>query len=268
MTETINQKSSINKEQIVWLASNLFEEAVSANSYFRVLQQFKKNAKEHNEELKLSPAFYNTIYQALKEVLFLTLSRIYDNDSKSLGIDKLLNWTRKPVLSDLHHEVKKTFEENKNVFIHNLTPAEEVFFPEESKEIQELRNLFKLHNIPVTMKMTGSAINKLYRRRLTTLRASSAEALRNRRNQMIAHNDAETNFKWDELCESFPLSECEIKDLIDFAIDCSQFYVGIYTGVHKHPEFLNINDWDTTLWYVQIGRKYLESCDDITLLND
>lgn len=246
------------KDEIVHIAENLFEEAVSAKSYLQIIEQFRENVDKYNEEMNYSPAFYNVIYNSLLESLFLKLFKLYDRDAKSLTIHSLFNEMKKIEENELDDYVLRKYIENGNKFAHPLNLEEEVYFPKEVNQVKNLCNNAGIQYTHTTVYITLQDIVILYAKRFRPLRKKAVENLVQRRNKIGAHYDFETNFNYKKINEEFPLSDNEIDKLVEFAIEFLQFCVEILTGVHKVPEYLNINDWRLTLNLVRDGMEYRE----------
>ena len=60
----------MDKQDLIRMAEELHRGAFDANAYFLILQQYQKNLHDYEEEMKISQAFYHTIYDALiKDIL-------------------------------------------------------------------------------------------------------------------------------------------------------------------------------------------------------
>lgn len=55
----------MDKETLIKIAEELHHGAFDANADYLILQQYRKNQREYAEEMKMSPAFYQTIHGAL-----------------------------------------------------------------------------------------------------------------------------------------------------------------------------------------------------------
>ena len=56
----------MDKETLIKIAEELHHGAFDANADYLILQQYRKNQREYAEEMKMSPAFYQTIHGALR----------------------------------------------------------------------------------------------------------------------------------------------------------------------------------------------------------
>ena len=94
------------KEEILHLANKLFDEAVAAKSYWLILQQFEKNTTDYHDEVNCSPAFYNIVFQALSQSLFMNLSKLYDWNKNSLTLRTLLAEAQNITVEDFESGVR------------------------------------------------------------------------------------------------------------------------------------------------------------------
>ena len=84
------------------------------------------------------------------------------------------------------------------------------------------------------------------------------ENIRKQRNTIYAHNDEERIKDIDSITKKYPISYPDIKELIDFALDCTGLIIGSLTDVCKATHYSNIDDWEGTLMLVRMGLKYQE----------
>ena len=83
---------SLDKEQLIKFAEELYQEAFAANAYFLIMQQYREMQKEYLAEMRLSPAFYSVIYEALQKACFIELAKLYDRTKGAYSIGTLLNF--------------------------------------------------------------------------------------------------------------------------------------------------------------------------------
>lgn len=243
------------KDEIVYLANNIYEEALRANTYWELLKQYHTNVDKYNDEMNYSPAFYNVIYTALVEGLFLNLSKIYDTHENSLTIKTLLGNLETITINDLDKDVKAKYDLCNQKFQHRLVLNEECFFKEkvsEQKQICELLNIEYTHTI---VELNLKQLHELYVKRFNSL-----NRIRNKlivqRNKIYVHNDRNTNFNFEDIYRNQPINHEETGNLIDFALDFSRYCIESLTGISKPETYVNMNDWEATLMLVSIGHKY------------
>ena len=250
----------MSKDELQHLADNLFSQAVEANSYRCVLKQYGKNVKAYKEEMECSSAFYSIIYRALANSLILLLTRMYDQNGKSLTIHNLLNGMRAMTEDDLAPSVRESYDLCDGTFRHQLKPVEESLYEKAVLEQRELCDALGCEYRCTTIQISLTEYVKLYQSRFKQLRKQPAyHNLAEQRNRIIAHNDAATNFDSRKVFTGFPVSNEDVELLLDFAIDCTQFVKCMLTGVHTEPDYVNINDWESSLNLVHIGNQYKEA---------
>lgn len=62
----------------------------------------------------------------------------------------------------------------------------------------------------------------------------------------------------NSILDNNPISYPDIKELIDFALDCTGLILETLTDEYSATEYANIDDWDNTLALAQLGLKYQE----------
>ena len=48
----------MDKEKLIKLAEDLYQSAFDANAYYAIMMQYREMSKKYNNEMNLSPAFY------------------------------------------------------------------------------------------------------------------------------------------------------------------------------------------------------------------
>ena len=124
----------MDKETLIKIAEELHHGAFDANAYYLILQQYRKNQREYAEEMKMSPAFYQTIHGALMKACFMEIAKLYDSSNGVVSIGTLL--AKCAENQDLFPEYRETMtvEHDGTAFSyqipyqHQLKPQEERFF--------------------------------------------------------------------------------------------------------------------------------------------
>ena len=248
----------MDKKELIHLATNIYEEALMANSYWDIVNQYHSNISNYNDEMNYSPAFYHVIYQALVEGIFINLAKIYDAHGNALTIGTLLEEMKKISVDDFHESVVKHYKLCGNRFQHRLKQDEECFFKKEVSEQHSTCNVLKIDYIHTTVALTFDEIIDLYVKKLSSIKPS-IENLRIQRNKIYAHNDRQTNFDFKSIYEKNPINKKDADVLIDLALDISCLCVEILTGVSKARSYTNIDDWEASLKMIQIGEQYQDA---------
>lgn len=254
----------MDKEQLIKLAEELYQEAFDANAYFFIMQQYGKMKKEYLPEMSLSSAFYSVVYEALQKACFIELAKLYDRTNGAYSIGTMLNCCKENLsFFSKYRDTVEIKDDGKRYtfsvpYQHSLKPAEECFFKE---EVHAQRNIYKIFDIssantaPVTVDLTFSQFLELYQKRYSSL-SKKRENMSEQRNKIYAHNDKKGIFNQEEVLEKNPLFYTDMQMLIEFALDTTGLIVGALTGVCKAKSYANINDWEGTLMLVRLGLKY------------
>lgn len=178
----------MNKDEILHLASNLYEEAFSANSYWSVIKQYHKNIRDNYDQMNCSPAFYQVIYQSLVEALFMTLAKLFDSDTCSNTIKTLLTEIKQIQESDFNEYVRQNYDFNNGKFQHEITQYEECFFKKQIFEQKEICNSVGIEYRSTLIDVSFEDYCELYTKRFHGLNKVKLN-LGWQRNKIYAHND-------------------------------------------------------------------------------
>lgn len=250
----------MDKQEILSLCNNLYEEAFDAKAARKILQQFRENVSNYREEFNCSPAFYGVVHQTLVQNMLMLLSKLYDWNRNSLTLRTALAETENINISDLDDHVSEMYSFNHHRFQHQLRPVEEPFYQKQVEDQKKLLEIFGYEYTHTTVDFELSEMHDLFQKRFQDLQDRDIISnLINRRNTIYAHNDRKTNFDFDKVSDDYPLTMGDIDLLIDFAMDFLVFYIEILSGTYKAVEYINIDDWANTLQMVRIGMKYEEA---------
>ena len=197
---------------------------------------------------------------------FMEIAKLYDSSNGVVSIGTLL--AKCAENQDLFPEYRETMTvEHEGTtysyqipYQHQLKPQEELFFKE---HVEMSRHLFAIfdapdaENIPVQVDLTFPEFLALYQKRFCALR-KKRENIRMQRNKLYAHNDEQRILSDEVLTDRHPISYPDIKEMIDFALDCTGLILGILTDVNHATQYSNIDDWDCTLMLTRLGLKYQE----------
>lgn len=256
-------KMNEDKEQLISFAEKLYKEAFDANAYYLILQQYQKNQHDYPEEMKISPVFYHSVYEALIKACFMEIAKLFDASNDAVSIGTLL--TRCTEHQDFFPEYRETMnvEYGGRTFSypipyqHRLKPQEECFFKEQVEREREIFAEFDISNAAkaaIQVDLTFPEFLNLYQKRFNALNKKK-EKVRIQRNKMYAHNDEQyilSGGKQTNCCISFE----DMHEMIDFALDCSGLILGTLTDADHAKKYANIDDWEKTLMLTRIGMKY------------
>lgn len=256
----------MDKETLIQYARELHQEAFDANQYFLLMQQYGQYRKEYLAEMKLSPAFYGVVYGALQKACFMEIAKLYDKSSGVITIGSLLKSCQENTFLFPKYRDTITIQDGGKTYSfpvpyqHHLKPEEEKFFKE---QVESQRAIFKAFDIPdpestaVTIELTFPEFLELYQKRFCSL-SKKQERIREQRNKIYAHNDGEVIKDINSVFKKNPITYQDFRELIDFALDCTGLIFGILTGENTARQYANIDDWENTLWFAQLGLKYQE----------
>ena len=76
------------KEKLIKLAEDLYQSAFDANAYYAIMMQYREMSKKYNDEMNLSPAFYQVVYGALQKACFMEIAKLYDKTKDVVDVYK------------------------------------------------------------------------------------------------------------------------------------------------------------------------------------
>lgn len=252
------------KDTLVKYAKELYQEAFDANSYFLIIQQYGKLQKCYQEEMEVSQAFYSIACEALQKACFMEIAKLYDKSQGTITIGSLLKKCQENISFFPEYRDKLTVKDEDKVYTidipyqHHLKPAEEKYFQD---EVESQRAIFKAfdfpesESIPVSIDLTFPQFLALYQKRFCSL-SKKQECIREQRNKIYAHNDEHSIYDVDAIINKNLITYGDIRELIDFALDCTGLILGTLTGIYHARQYKNIDDWEQTLILVQHGLRY------------
>lgn len=250
------------KEKLIYLVEQFYQEALSANSYYSILQQYAEYQKKHLTEMQVSPAFYTITHNALVEALFMNLAKIYDLQKDAINIRQLLEKCENNIGFFPEYEITIPIDGEERIETvldqHTVKQNEEWYFKEEVEKQNKFAEALGLQGTPVVVKLTIEQYFDFYYKKFCSLNPK-IENLRVQRNKIYAHNDRESIFDIDTVIKKNPLNMVDIQVLIEYALEVSRFLLGRLTRILKPDKYGNIDDWGNTLRLVQIGEKYRDT---------
>lgn len=252
------------KERLIKLAEDLYQEAFDANAYFLIMKQYRELSNKYKAEMNLSPAFYQVVYGALQKACFMEIAKLYDKSKDAVSLGSLLQDCQDNMALFPEYRDTVTIKDDGKEYSfqvpyqYHLKPSEECFF---KKEVESQRELFRIFEnsdsgeIPVSIDLTFPEFLDLYQKRFCSL-SKKQENIRVQRNKMYAHNDESVILNEEKIWEKNPVTYPDIQELIDFALDCTRLILGTLTDVCRAETYANIDDWEGTLMLAQLGLKY------------
>ena len=256
----------MDKEKLIKIAEELYQGAFDAKAYYLIMQQYRKNQRDYAEEMKVSPAFYHTVYDALMKACFMEIAKLYDSSNGVVSIGTLLAKCEEN--QDIFPKYRETLTVDHDgttfsypiPYQHQLKPQEECFFKDRVEADRKLFAAFDIpdaDNVPVRVDLTFPEFLELYQKRFNGL-SKKRDNIRIQRNKLYAHNDEQRIVNSENLPERYPISYPDVQEMIDFALDCTGLIIGILTDVNRAKQYSNMDDWEGTLMLTRLGLKYQE----------
>lgn len=252
----------MNKEEIIKLANDFWQESFEANLYYSIIKQYGENYKKYYYEIRCSSAFYSITHKALQEALFMKLSKLYDKSDRAINIKYLLKECKDNIILFPECRVIEEIDIDgvkriiKHSFQHQIKPNEECYFKEEVESQKQIQKLIGLdETIPIIIDITAQGYIDLYEKKYHALSPKISNLI-TQRNKIYAHHDKEVCFNIENVISKNPIHYNDIKELIEYALDVSRFVIGFLDDINKPEQCVNINDWEGTLRLVQVGNKY------------
>ena len=252
------------KDDIIKIAEELYKRALDANSYYAIIMQYSKLKKNYEEEMQLSPAFFNVTYSALQKACFMELAKLFEASTDVVSIQGLLKCCNenKMYFSEYREEKNEKIGDEEWIekipYQHCLQPSEECLFKEkvaEQREIAKILGISDVEHITIKADMTFSEKIDFYCKCISSYK-KKIDSIRIQRNKFYAHNDKICLLSNKSVWEENPVAYEDIKILIDFALECTIFILELLTDIVHTTEYTNIDDLEGTLMLVKKGLKY------------
>lgn len=249
----------MDKNKILELARNLYEQALETNACYSIIKQYHENSINYNREMNSSPAFYCLLYLSLQKNILMNIAKLYEHGKDSITIGYLLKECKTNY--EIFPEKKSEFQDCGNIidipYVHIVKPDEECYFKSDERKKKQME-LYKEVGIPVEIELTIQEYIEFYQKKYCGIRPI-IENVRTQRNKIYAHNDKISAFNIDEVLAKNPVSYGDIDKLIQFALDVTIFIIESLSDIVEPRNYLNIDDWESTLQLVKIGIKYDEA---------
>lgn len=140
------------KDEILKMTEELYQEAFDANSYYLIMKQYGSNYKEYESASRLSPAFYQIVFNALQNACFMELAKLYEKSNDVFSIGSLVKECENNLsLFPEYRAIEEyEFDGQKYTFQipyqHELRKEEECFF---KNQVKSQREILKLLDVPL-----------------------------------------------------------------------------------------------------------------------
>lgn len=244
----------MNKDELLLLVENLYEETFEANSYWKILQLINESQEKYNDEVNVSPSFYHICYSALLRALLMTLAKLYDEDGISLrNILTAIN------PSNMEKNVFDILSANK--INHQVSCFDTWQFKKEVETHILFKKTYKLKHVqeyPI-VELDYNDYYEYLKKQFDSC-SKIIKCLRQQRNNFYAHNGKDyENFDYNNLFKKYPMKKDDIDKLIQYAFNITTFLIEKLSGVAKPETSIDIDDLKTTLNLVREGKKAIEN---------
>lgn len=246
--DTIYSEIRMNKEKLTHLASNLYEQAFWANSYWNLIKQIHEKLGDYYEEINVSPCFYNLTYKALLNAMLMEISKLYDSGN-GISLDDLLS----SINPDNKQSEFASLVGNTKIK-HQVTRFDSCFFEDRVKSYKKVCDFLTVEAPYPVVELNYIDYFDYLKKQFCAV-SKSRDKLRKQRNNLLAHNGKDYNFDMERLNKEYPFLNDDVDKLIEYALNTTIFAVEILTGVSKATTSIDIGDWETTLELVRDGQE-------------
>lgn len=213
----------VSDKELSKLLDVLGKEIANAHAYYRLHDKLIEAIPDYQTEYAQSNTFWTLTMQALFDSALLHLCRVYDAYSTSLSLANLLMALK--MNSCLFS--KENFEARlaDNPFVESLSQLDRTLSPDEiDKDIL-----------------------------LVTEENKTVKKLLIWRHNVIAHRGAKVSLGKNQILADNPLSEDEIKSLLEIALSTFNKYSSLYRASTHTPYIVGQDDYQSTLNYIRAG---------------
>jgi hypothetical protein len=214
--------------ELTKLLDALAKEIVLAHIYYRLLCDLCKARATHDREFSYFNTFWTLTLGSLRTAYQTHLCRVYDQESTSLNLVNLLY----TIQSNLHFFSESNFRERLkgNAFVDSL--AKNKLVPEK-------------HEVESDMK-------------LVTCENPIVKKLIIWRNNIVAHKGAKVALGKDRVLSDNPISDVEIKKLIEQGLLIFNKYSSFYNASTQSSGIIGHDDYEQLLKFIGLGLKKRE----------
>lgn len=265
--DTLDTDSSLKLESIFTWCDGIYNEAFEANSCAKILLQIGSLSRAGEKGFSYSPVFYHTACQAMYRAAFMDIAKIYDNDSKSITLQKVLSECNKPtcVFPD---EITKRFSTTDGdeeiikapieVSIHREDISLLTKYPDLTFQCRQFECLCEGAQIDKPLEypliVSSKQLFRIFTSQLNQMNPI-IERVKTHRNKRFAHNDKDYNFDYNSLIREGDVTLGDIEKLALFALRVTTKTIELIKGESRALQFFNVDDLTNTLRYVHANRK-------------
>lgn len=212
-------------EELNVLLDALVKEIVKARDYHHLFRDLVTAMPDHEREFQESPTFWALTLEALRDSYMGCLCRIYDQEYKSLNLVNLLD----TIMANHHFFSEAHFRQRlaKNAFVDSLAATNRL------PPLDELKKDIEL------VSDKNPRVKKLIIWR----------------NNIVAHLGSKVSLGKKQILVENPISENEIKELINDSLDIFNKYSSLYRASTHSSLLIGSEDYNYLLKFIGLGLK-------------
>lgn len=210
-------------DELKKLIDPLALEIIDANIYYRLYSDLNDSIEDNGREFRQSNTFWSLTFNSLQDAMMSRLCRVFDQQSNSLNLFNLL-------------ETIKT----------NVPFFKENHFRERLKDNAFVESLAEVDRIPIESQLDkdiwfASNQNPLVKKLMIW------------RNNIVAHKGAKVSLGQDKILADNPLSEQELKTLLDESFIIVNRYSSLYQASTWSRKIVGQDDYKSLLKFIKLG---------------
>ena len=205
--------------------SRLMDFAINANQSYMTIMIIRDLQANKNEIANISPAFYQSVFRACLQTLFIDVSKMFDNKKKN---ESTLN-----LLSDMQENQAQL--ENIGVIANHF------------------QHLGDMKSYPFSCDDLQAILEKCMQ--LIAQNEDGIKALRKLRNKYYAHLDRDSQNDLDKLFRENKVSLAAIERLLTLNINILNTLYMYFNNSTVFPVTTNNDDFNKTVWCIEQSDK-------------
>ena len=201
--------------------SRLMDFAINANQSYMLILIIRDLQANKNEIANISPAFYQSVFRACLQILFIDVSKMFDDKKKN---ESTLN-----LLSDMQKNQAQL--ENIGVIANHF------------------RHLGDMKSYPFSCDNLQDILYKCMQ--LIAQNEDDIKSLRKLRNKYYAHLDRDSQNDLDKLFRENKVSLAAIERLLTLSINILNTLYMYFNNSTVFPVTTNHDDFKKTVWFVE-----------------
>lgn len=219
-------------EELLNCTLGIHRQALNANSYWVLLNAFKKYYEIYKDEMNCTPAFWGMTYNAWSDSCFVLLAKLFDVSNDVVGIRKLREMVNDNI--ELFSDETISFpmrEVDKKIFGKDVKVQNALF------DILEIKEEKRKFYFDISRKNMIDIFSKKY-----CSMSKILDKLVRQRNKIMVHNDGDIAFDSAKLARVERVSLEDENILITYALDLTQVVYYSLKGEYLPVQYGNIED--------------------------